>query len=122
LPGGRARISHSRTLQTGIDAEVSGANNHLKPPGGKVEASYQHYWRKSLRSSAFYSYAAVNNTDVASAGITTMLPTPAPTYLESGRSMLVLSSYGWAMDQNVANAPRIQFSAKYSFVKTDPDR
>jgi hypothetical protein len=29
--------------------------------------------------------------------------------------------YGWAMEQNglKANAPRIQFSAKYSFVKVD---
>ena len=32
--------------------------------------------------------------------------------------------YGWAMDQNglKANAPRIQFSAKYSFVKVEADR
>jgi hypothetical protein len=32
--------------------------------------------------------------------------------------------YGWTVLQNgqSANVPRIQFSAKYSFVKTDPDR
>ena len=32
--------------------------------------------------------------------------------------------YGWAMEQNglKANAPRIQFSAKYSFVKVDADK
>jgi hypothetical protein len=32
--------------------------------------------------------------------------------------------YGWAMEQNglKSNAPRIQFSAKYSFVKVDADR
>jgi hypothetical protein len=30
--------------------------------------------------------------------------------------------YGWSMEQSgqKANAPRIQFSAKYSFVKVDP--
>ena len=32
--------------------------------------------------------------------------------------------YGWAMEQNgsKANAPRIQFSAKCSFVKVDADK
>jgi len=32
--------------------------------------------------------------------------------------------YGWAMAQNgqSANVQRIQCSAKYSFVRTDPDR
>jgi len=31
-------------------------------PAVGVEAAYQHYWLKNLRSSAVYSYAAVNNT------------------------------------------------------------
>jgi len=32
--------------------------------------------------------------------------------------------YGWAMEQSglKANAPRTQFSAKYSFVKVDADK
>jgi hypothetical protein len=32
--------------------------------------------------------------------------------------------YGWIMRQDgqKANAPRLQFSAKYSFVKVDPDK
>ena len=31
--------------------------------------------------------------------------------------------YGWTMEQNgqKANAPRIQFSAKYNFIKIDPE-
>jgi hypothetical protein len=123
----------SRYLQDtsglGIDAEVaSGASNHLEAtPAVGVEASYQHYWRKSLRSSAFYSYAAVNNTDLASASTynhatytgSNLIWNPYGT-LNVGAEFL----YGWAMDQNglKTNAPRIQFSAKYSFVKTDPDR
>jgi len=123
----------SRYLQDtsglGIDAEpASAAKPHLEAtPAVGVEAAYQHYWQKRIRSSAFYSYAAVNNTDLA----------PAPTYnhatytganliwnpygsLNVGAEFL----YGWAMEQNglKANAPRIQFSAKYSFVKVEADR
>ncbi len=123
----------SRYLQDtsglGIDAEVaSGASNHLEAtPAVGVEASYQHYWRKTLRSSAFYSYAAVNNTDLAA--ITSynhatysganLIWNPYGSF-NVGAEFL----YGWVMDQNglKANAPRIQFSAKYSFVKVDPDR
>jgi len=123
----------SRYLQDtsglGIDAEVaSGASNHLEAtPAIGVEASYQHYWRKTLRSSAFYSYAGVNNTDLAAA-ITynhgtysgaNLIWNPYGS-LNVGAEFL----YGWVVDQNglKANAPRIQLSAKYSFVKTDPDR
>jgi hypothetical protein len=123
----------SRYLQDtsglGIDAEVaSGASNHLEAtPAVGVEASYQHYWRKTLRSSAFYSYAAVNNTDLAAT-----ISYNHATY--SGANLIwnpygsfnvgAEFLYGWVMDQNglKANAPRIQFSAKYSFVKVDPDR
>jgi hypothetical protein len=123
----------SRYLQDtsglGIDAEVaSGASNHLEAtPAVGVEASYQHYWRKTLRSSAFYSYAAVNNTDLAAIisynhatySGANLIWNPYGTF-NVGAEFL----YGWVMDQNglKANAPRIQFSAKYSFVKVDADR
>ena len=120
----------SRYLQDtsglGIDAEVASFTTpHLEAtPAVGVEGAYQHYWVKSLRSSWIYSYAAVNDTDRA----------PVTTYnhatytggnliwnpygsLNVGAEFL----YGWAMDQNgqKANAPRIQFSAKYSFVKVN---
>jgi hypothetical protein len=123
----------SRYLQDtsglGIDAEVaSGASNHLEAtPAVGVEASYQHYWRKTLRSSAFYSYAGVNNTDLAAASTynhgnysgTNLIWNPYGS-LNVGAEFL----YGWVVDQNglKANVPRIQFSAKYSFVKVDADR
>ena len=57
------------TSGLGIDAEpASGTITHLvATPAVGVEASYQHYWYKRLRSSAIYSYAAVNNTDLAAA-------------------------------------------------------
>jgi uncharacterized small protein (DUF1192 family) len=123
----------SRYLQDtsglGIDAEVaSGVSNHLEAtPAVGVEASYQHYWRKTLRSSAFYSYAAVNNTDLASASTYNHATYTGGNLICNPYGSLNVGAeflYGWAMDQNgsKANAPRIQLSAKYSFVKTDPDR
>jgi hypothetical protein len=123
----------SRYLQDtsglGIDAEpASGVTPHLQAtPAVGVEAAYQHYWRKALRSSAIYSYAAVNNTSL-SAGTTYNHGTYTGTNLiwnpygslNVGAEFL----YGWAVEQNglKANAPRIQFSAKYSFVKVDADK
>jgi hypothetical protein len=96
-------------------------------PAVGVEAAYQHYWLKTLRSSAIYSYAAVNDTDLAAATAynhatytgTNLIWNPYGS-LNVGAEFL----YGWAMEQNheSANAPRIQFSVKYSFVKIEADR
>jgi hypothetical protein len=116
------------TSGLGIDAEPeSGVTTHLvATPAVGIEASYQHYWTKRLRSSAIYSYAAVNNTDLAAPTTynhatytgTNLIWNPGGS-LNLGAEFL----YGWAMEQSgqKANAPRIQFSAKYSFVKVDPD-
>lgn len=118
------------TSGLGIDAEpaTGPVTAHLQAtPAVGVEAAYQHYWLKGLRSSAVYSYAAVNNT-VLAAGTTYNHGTYTGTNLiwnpygslNVGAELL----YGWTMEQNgqKANDPRIQFSAKYSFVKVDPDR
>ncbi len=116
------------TSGLGIDAEpTSTPSPHLQAtPAVGVEAAYQHYWLKRLRSNAFYSYAAVNNTNLA-------LPTTYNHATYTGTNLIwnPIGSmhvgaeflYGWVMDQNnkSANDPRIQFSAKYSFVKVDPD-
>jgi hypothetical protein len=123
----------SRYLQDtsglGIDAEpATPASPHLQAtPAVGVEAAYQHYWRKALRSSAIYSYAAVNNTDLSAATTynhatytgTNLIWNPYGS-LNIGAEFL----YGWVMRQDgqKANAPRIQFSAKYSFVKVDADK
>jgi DcaP outer membrane protein len=123
----------SRYLQDtsglGIDAEViSAAHPHLEAtPAVGVEASYQHYWWKSLRSSLFYSYAAVNNTDLAAASTYNHATYTGGNLIWNPYGSLNVGAeflYGWAMDQNglKANAPRVQLSAKYSFVKTDSDR
>jgi hypothetical protein len=128
----------SRYLQDtsglGIDAEPGSITNpHLEAtPAVGVEGAYQHYWMKTLRSSAVYSYAAVNNTDLIS--LFTNSPTTNHIYnhgtytganliwnpigsLNVGAEFL----YGSTMlqDAGKANAPRIQFSAKYSFVKVE---
>jgi len=124
----------SRYLQDtsglGIDAEpaTTATTPHLQAtPAVGVEAAYQHYWVKTLRSSAVYSYAAVNDTDLAAAATynhatytgTNLIWNPYGS-LNVGAEFL----YGWTMLQSgqKANAPRIQFSAKYSFVKVDADR
>lgn len=118
------------TSGLGIDAEPKSSTALKATPAVGVEASYQHYWLRTLRSSAVYSYAAVNNTTFFSSF------TPATynhaTYLASNLIWNPFGSlnvgaeflYGWAMDQNglKANAPRIQFSAKYSFVKLREER
>src|SRR2546429_6474394 len=114
----------------GIDAEPKSSTGLKATPAVGVEAAYQHYWLKTLRSSAIYSYAAVNNTAfLASAAPATY---NHATYMGSNLIWNPYGSlnvgveflYGWAMEQSglKANAPRIQFSAKYSFVKVDADR
>ena len=124
----------SRYLQDtsglGIDAEPNSATSLKATPAVGVEAAYQHYWLKNLRSSAIYSYSAVNNTAFFSSAApgtynhatytgSNLIWNPFGS-LNVGAEVL----YGWAMEQNglKANAPRIQFSAKYSFVKVDADR
>ncbi len=117
------------TSGLGIDAEPTlTPTPHLQAtPAVGVEAAYQHYWLKRLRSNAFYSYAAVNNTNLE-------LPTTYNHATYTGVNLIwnPIGSmhvggeflYGWVMDQNgkTANDPRIQVSAKYSFVKVDPDQ
>jgi type II secretory pathway pseudopilin PulG len=123
----------SRYLQDtsglGIDAEpTSGVTTHLQAtPAVGVEAAYQHYWRKTLRSSAIYSYAAVNDTNLAAATTYNHGTYTGANLIWNPFGSLNLGVeylYGWAMEQSglKSNAPRIQFSAKYSFVKVDADR
>jgi len=121
----------SRYLQDtsglGIDAEPSSSTSLEATPAVGVEASYQHFWVKGLRSSAFYSYAAVNNTSLAAGGTYNHGTYTGANLIWNPYGSLNIGAeflYGWIVEQNgqKANAPRIQFSAKYSFVKVDPDR
>jgi DcaP outer membrane protein len=123
----------SRYLQDtsglGIDAEPNSTSGLKATPAVGVETAYQHYWRKNLRSSLIYSYAAVNNTaffSSAAPGTYNHATYTGSNVIWNPFGSLNIGAeflYGWAMEENglKANAPRIQFSAKYSFVKTDPD-
>jgi hypothetical protein len=120
------------TSGLGIDAEVSSLTGIEATPAVGVEASYQHYWSKRLRTSGVYSYAAVNNNSFALANLPSFTPYNHSTYtaanliwnpygsLNVGAEFL----YGWVVRQDgqKANDPRFQFSAKYSFVKLEPDK
>jgi hypothetical protein len=117
------------TSGLGIDAEpASGANPHLEAtPAVGVEVAYQHYWFKSLRSSAVYSYAAVNDTVLAASTTYNHANYTSGNLIWNPYGSLNVGAeflYGWKVLQNgqKANVPRIQFSAKYSFVKIDADR
>jgi hypothetical protein len=123
----------SRYLQDtsglGIDAEpASGITPHLEAtPAIGVEAAYQHYWIKTLRSSAVYSYAAVDNRDLAAATTYNHATYTGANVIWNPFGSLNVGAeflYGWAMEQNheSANAPRIQFSVKYSFLKVQADQ
>lgn len=117
------------TSGLGIDAELAPNGTSLQAtPAIGIEAAYQHYWRKTLRSSAVYSYAGVDNTinapgDTYNHGEYTaanLIWNPWESSLNLGAEFL----YGWQVQQDglKGNAPRIQFSAKYSFVKVKADK
>jgi hypothetical protein len=119
------------TSGLGIDAEVTvvGARPHLQAtPDVGADVAYQHYWRKTLRSSAVFSYAAVNNPVLSAfvPGTTynhsyysggNLIWNPFSSSLNMGAEVL----YGGQQLQNGSkgNDTRIQFSAKYNFVKVD---
>jgi len=122
------------TSGLGIDAEVTdvGTNPHLKAtPDAGVDAAYQHYWKKTLRSSAVFSYAAVNNPPSS-----VLVPTTTYNHSEYSAANLIWNPfgsslhmgaevlYGWQELQNgkKGDDTRIQFSAKYNFVKVDSDK
>jgi hypothetical protein len=88
--------------------------------------SYQHHWTRSLRSSGTFGFLQVQNTEFQ----------PGNTYHKSTYSSANVIwnpigslsfgtefMYGWVeqKDRVRANAPRIQFSARYVFVKLHPD-
>ena len=117
------------TSGLGIDAELAANGRNLNAtPAVGVEAAYQHYWAKTLRSSAVFSYAGVDNTITAPGktynhgdySAANLIWNPWGSSLNMGAEFL----YGWAehQDGSKGNAPRIQFSAKYTFVKVDADK
>jgi hypothetical protein len=113
------------TSGLGIDAAVSSLQNpHIRAlPVVGTYGALQHFWANRLRSSAFYSYVQVQNT-VVEPGATyhqgnytggNLIWNPFGSLTVGGEFL-----YGWRVneDKSSGNAPRIQFSAKYNFVRT----
>jgi DcaP outer membrane protein len=88
--------------------------------------SYQHYWARSVRSNATFGFLQVQNTAFQ----------PSNTYHKSTYSSgnIIWNTmgslnfgaeflYGWVEQKGgaSANAPRIQFSGEYNFVKLHPN-
>jgi hypothetical protein len=123
----------SRYLQDtsglGIDAAViSTAQPHLKAtPAVGSEVGYQHYWSKTLRSSLVYGFVQVQNTQFQPGSTFHKSDYSAANIIWNPFGSLNVGAeylYGWQVLKNgqTGNAPRIQFSAKYSFVKIDRDK
>jgi hypothetical protein len=108
----------------GLDAQPRSATDlRLKAlPVFAPWISYQHYWTKSVRSSATFGWLQVANTEFA----------PEDTYHKSSYSSanVIWSPYGslsfgaefmygrvQQKDGATSNAPRLQFSGRYTFVK-----
>lgn len=108
----------------GLDAQPKSATDlRLKAlPVFAPWISYQHYWTKSVRSSGTFGWLQVQSTEFS----------PGNTYHKSSYSSAnVIWSpygslsfgaefmYGWVQqkDGTRSNAPRLQFSGRYTFVK-----
>ncbi|MGB8772047.1 MAG: DcaP family trimeric outer membrane transporter [Candidatus Korobacteraceae bacterium] len=113
------------TSGLGLDAAVSSLQNpHIRAlPVVGTYGALQHFWAERLRSSAFYSYVQVQNTlaepgaDYHQGNYTggNLIWNPFGSLTVGGEFL-----YGWRVneDKSSGNAPRIQFSAKYNFVRT----
>ena len=114
------------TSGLGIDAAVSSLQNpHIQAlPVVATYGSLQHFWSDRVRSSAFYSFVQVQNTE-AQPGSTyhqgnytggNLIWNPFGSLTVGGEFL-----YGWRdnKDGSTGNAPRFQFSAKYNFVRKE---
>ncbi len=112
------------TSGLGIDAAVISVQDprlEAVPIVG-VYGGYQHFWAKKLRSSVVYGYVQSENTPAQTPSdfhrseysATNLIWSPIP-QLSFGTEFL----YGWRVNKDLStgNAPRIQISAKYSFMQ-----
>lgn len=112
------------TSGLGDDAAVSSLQHpHIQAlPVVATYAGFQHFWIPRLRSNVVYSFVQVQNTQSQlgaeyhqgnyTAG--NLIWNPFGSLTVGGEFL-----YGWRVnkDQSSGNAPRIQFSAKYNFVR-----
>ena len=112
------------TSGLGIDAAVSSLQNpHIQAlPVVATYGALQHFWNERVRSSAIYSFVQVQNTEAQIASIYhqgqymggNLIWNPFGSLTVGGEFL-----YGWRVnkDNSTGNAPRIQLSAKYNFVR-----
>jgi len=92
-------------------------------PVTAIYGGYQHYWAKSLRSSAVYGFAQTQNTDLQSGSSFHQSNYSAGNLIWNPFGSLNVGAevlYGWLVHQDKADAndTRFIFSAKYNFIKT----
>jgi DcaP outer membrane protein len=114
------------TSGLGIDAAVSSLlNPHIQAlPVVATYGALQHFWNDRVRSSAIYSFVQVQNTEAQVASIYhqgqymggNLIWNPFGSLTVGGEFL-----YGWRVnkDDSTGNAPRIQISAKYNFVRNE---
>ena len=113
------------TSGLGEDAAVSSLQNpHIQAlPVVATYGGLQHFWIPRLRSSIVYSFVQVQNTEAQPSSIYHQGNYTAGNLIWNPFGSLTLGGeflYGWRVnkDGSTGNAPRIQFSAKYNFVRT----
>lgn len=115
------------TAGLGIDAALnSAANPYLKAlPVVATYGGYQHFWTSKLRSSLVYGFVQVQNTDFQPGSVFHQSNYSAANLIWNPIGSLNVGAeflYGWRVnkDGSSGNAPRIMFSARYNFVRTQP--
>jgi len=115
------------TSGLGIDAAVSSLQNpHIQAlPVVATYGSIQHFWTSRVRSSVMYSFVQVQNTETQPGSTYHQGNYTAGNLIWNPFGSLTVGGeflYGWRdnKDGSTGNAPRIQISAKYNFVRTQP--
>lgn len=113
------------TSGLGIDAAVISLQNpHLRPlPVVATYGGFQHFWFPRLRSNIVYGFAQVQDTAAEPGSVFHQSNYTAGNLIWNPFGSLTVGTeflYGWRVnkDDTSGNAPRIMFSAKYNFVKT----
>jgi lipocalin len=114
------------TSGLGLDAAVSSLQNpHIQAlPVVATYGAIQHFWSERMRSSIMYSFVQVQNTEAQVSSVYHQGNYTAGNLLWNPFGSLTVGAeflYGWRdnKDGSTGNAPRVQFSAKYNFVRNE---
>jgi hypothetical protein len=105
---------------------LSSQNPHIQAlPVVATYGGLQHFWSGRYRSSIVYSFVQVQNTLAQPGTVYHQGNYTAGNLIWNPFGSLTVGTeflYGWRVnrDGSSGNAPRIQFSAKYNFVRTQP--